>query len=483
MNADPAQTGVQTMDETIRGTRGLPRIAGERPSARLRLAGLMLTALLGSILVVWVSRTTWERMDRLQREFAGLKADSFYLGVRMKGEVQRLNDTLLRYRLRGDQADYDLFLASARELTAWLQASKAQAHAPLEHEFSARVESAYNEYLRESTNLLGASLAWFQSKAGAFPASYEKVQKQSQRLLDLCDAFIRNQRSAFDGFLRESNTTLAKFQRLLLLSVVLLLGLIAALALLAYRGMIAPLRHQLTESQAVIARQEKLASLGILAAGVAHEIRNPLTAIKFRLYSLRQSLPKAGADDEDATVIAGEISRLERIVEDFLQFARPSEPEMVTVPAQRMLQEVHDLLRPQLEKAGIELKLEPSEPAWLRADPHQIKEVLINLIQNSADSIGQQGAVTLRVRHLRDDAVAMEVADTGKGIPPEVQKHLFDPFFSTKEGGTGLGLSIAARIVEKHGGQLRFQTQINRGTTFSVILPRLEEHETQNSAR
>ena len=94
--------------------------------------------------------------------------------------------------------------------------------------------------------------------------------------------------------------------------------------------MIAPLRYQLTESQAIIARQEKLASLGVLAAGVAHEIRNPLTAIKFRLYSLRKSLP--GAGQEDASVIASEISRLERIVKDFLQFARPSEPELVAVP-------------------------------------------------------------------------------------------------------------------------------------------------------
>ena len=243
--------------------------------------------------------------------------------------------------------------------------------------------------------------------------------------------------------------------------------------------MIEPLRYQLTESQAIIARQEKLASLGVLAAGVAHEIRNPLTAIKFRLYSLKKSLPDA--DNEDVLVIANEINRLERIVKDFLQFARPSEPELVAVPPQRILQEVHDLLKPQMEKAAIELKLEPSEAAWVRADTHQIKEVLINLIQNSADSIGRKGAITLRV-HDEDSSVVLEVADTGKGIPVEVQKRLFDPFFTTKEGGTGLGLPIAARIVEKHGGELRYQTQLNRGTTFAIVLPQADKHEPQNSA-
>jgi len=458
---------------------GLPRANSGRPAVKLRLAGLVVTVLLGSILVVWVSRTTWARMERLQQQFAGLNPDSFYLGVRMKGDIQRLNDTLLRYRLHGEAADYDLFLGNVLELTQWFEANRTNAVTPMEHQFFEQIGGAYYDYLDVSTNLLVAGNGMLQTKAGAFPTSYEKVQQQSQHLLDLCDAFIYGQKLAFNDFLQESNNTLTTFQLLVKLSVALLLALFAALAILVYRGMIAPLRFKLTESQAIIARQEKLASLGALAAGVAHEIRNPLTAIKFRLYSLRKSLPDA--DNEDALVIANEISRLERIVRDFLQFARPSEPELVAVPPQRILQEVHDLLKPQLEKAEIELKLEPSETAWVCADTQQIKEVLINLIQNSADSIGHKGAISLRA-HDENGSVLLEVADTGKGIPAEVQKRLFDPFFSTKEGGSGLGLSIAARIVEKHGGELRYQTQLNRGTTFAVVLPHAHEHESKNSA-
>jgi signal transduction histidine kinase len=106
--------------------------------------------------------------------------------------------------------------------------------------------------------------------------------------------------------------------------------------------------------------------------------------------------------------------------------------------------------------------------------------VLINLVQNAAESIGRDGTVTLRVRldasRLGDrtrDVVILDVSDTGSGIPPEVEKRLFDPFFTTKEAGTGLGLSIAARIVEKHGGALQYQTQVNRGTTFGIVLPRV----------
>jgi len=218
---------------------------------------------------------------------------------------------------------------------------------------------------------------------------------------------------------------------------------------------------------------------------VAHEIRNPLTAIKFRLYTLRKTLAASGSGNEDAVMIGNEISRLERIVRDFLQFARPSEPQLISLPARRILEDVHSLLGPQLKKMDIELKLEGGDSAWIRADTEQMKQVLINLVQNSADSIGRNGVITLRARKepgagrkSARNAIILDVSDTGKGIPPEARKRLFDPFFTTKEGGTGLGLPISARIVEKHGGELRWQTEVNRGTTFSIVLPRANENET-----
>lgn len=486
---DANQINMDSPDETIHATSHLPRSRSPGPATRLRLAVLAATVLIGSVLVIWVSRATWERLGHLQREFSTLRADSFYLGVRMHGSIRRLNDTLLRYRLRGDVADYDEFRTVAEELANWLNQNRSNATTRLETTFFEQVTAAYNDYRVESRKVLEASRArWSSTRAKNFRVSYEKVQEQSQQLLDLCDAFIHDQRSAFDNFLHESNKALTNFQWLLKVSLALLLMLTAALVVLVYRGMIAPLQHQLTESQAIIARQEKLASLGVLAAGVAHEIRNPLTAIKFRLFSLKKSLPTSLSDNEDTLVIGNEISRLERIVKDFLQFARPSEPELVSVPVQRILQEVQDLLKPQLEKSMIRLKVEMDEPAWVRVDTQQIKQVFINLIQNSADSIGRDGDITLRVRSeagsAREgvDTMAVEVADTGKGIPPEVQKRLFDPFFTTKEGGTGLGLPIAARILEKHSGELRYQTHPNRGTTFTLVLPRLSENEAQNIA-
>jgi signal transduction histidine kinase len=313
------------------------------------------------------------------------------------------------------------------------------------------------------------------------------VGEQSTNLLALCDAFIENQQTAFDRFVVETTFTLDGFQQMLRMAAVLILGLGAVLVGLAYRDLIAPLRLQLSESQAIIERQEKLASLGVLSAGLAHEIRNPLTAIRFRLFSLKKALPSADAA-EDVAVISNEISRLERILEDFLRFARPAEPQLVAVPAQRLLEEVFDLMHEEVQERGMTFTLEPGEPLWVRVDTAQLKQVLINLVKNAADSTRPGGTITLRAQAERQGAsarqpcVALEVSDTGTGIPADVQKRLFDPFFTTKEGGTGLGLPIAARIVEKHAGAIRYRTPAEQGTTFKVLLPRYPDHESQDSA-
>jgi signal transduction histidine kinase len=280
-------------------------------------------------------------------------------------------------------------------------------------------------------------------------------------------------------FLADSQKSLTFLRVVLLISLALLLLSGGGLAVVVYRELIAPMRLKLVESQALLDRQEKLASLGLLAAGVAHEIRNPLTAIKAWLFLQQKHLLPGTAEHADTQVIANEVSRLENIVKDVLLVARPSEPRLTMVLADEPLRQVQALLKPQLEKDNIRLAVQGSVSASIKIDPQQIQQVLINLIQNAADSIGHDGEVTLRARldnkRLADrvtDVVILEVVDTGKGIPPEVEKRLFDPFFTTKETGTGLGLSIAARMVEKHGGALQYQTQPDHGTTFGIVLPR-----------
>ena len=337
----------------------------------------------------------------------------------------------------------------------------------------------------------------------------EKVESKGQ-ILDLCTKLKAAEREALNEFAEDLLTALEGLQQLLmaLVALVLIFGFTATSMI--YRVKIAPLRAQLVESRAIIERQEKLASLGTLAAGVAHEIRNPLTAINVRLHSLKRTLVRGSSEHEDATVIDQEIQRLDRIVRNVLHFARPAEPRPAAITVVSLFSRVQDLLGSQLEKVSIRLQLASSPALWIRVDPQQIEQVLINLIQNAAESIGRDGTITLRARSTlmplaglprhsfgekagrprrsfrakagrTTPAVILEVIDTGKGIPLKVQERLFDPFFTTKESGTGLGLSIAARIVEKHGGALQYQTEVDRGTTFGIVLPRVEKDDDEGA--
>jgi signal transduction histidine kinase len=233
------------------------------------------------------------------------------------------------------------------------------------------------------------------------------------------------------------------------------------------------------QAERLLERQEKLAVLGTLTAGIAHEIRNPLTSLKARLYTLEKHLQIVPAARKDTDIIGAEIARLERIVQDVLSFARPADPRFETITADTLLREIQGLMSPDLERRGVQLGVEPSPELFIRADSGHLKQVFVNLVRNAAEAIDGAGTVTLSARAARallggreTDAVILEVADSGRGIPPEVEQRLFDPFFSTKAMGTGLGLPISARLVEKQGGILQHQTLPGHGTTFGIVLPR-----------
>src|SRR5947209_10929080 len=460
-------------------------------NVKLRLYGFAPTIVLLAGVVGWAGHSAWRQLKQLRKNFGAVQSESFHLAEHVEASIRTLSETVLRFNLRKDPADKDHFHKENEELKRWIR--KSSVTAPRELELLEQIEVALEAYSTRTTKLLEE-----RAQAGSVPSPkevLERVENKAQ-VLDLCAKLKAVERAALNQFVEDSHEALGGLQRLLmtLVALVLILGFTATS--LVYRVKIAPLRAQLVQSRAIIERQEKLASLGTLAAGVAHEIRNPLTAINVRLHSLKRTLVPGSSEPEDATVIDQEIQRLDRIVRDVLHFARPADPRPVTITAGSLFSRVRGLLDSQLEKASIRLNLASSPPLSIRADPQQIEQVLINLIQNAAESIGRDGTITLRARSTlmplagrsfrakagrAAPAVILEVIDTGKGIPLKVQERLFDPFFTTKEAGTGLGLSIAARIVEKHGGALQYQTEVDRGTTFGIVLPRVEKNEDEVS--
>jgi signal transduction histidine kinase len=285
-------------------------------------------------------------------------------------------------------------------------------------------------------------------------------------------------------FIATANQALTQLQRFLFVSFFGLLASGATIIVLAYRRMIAPMQTRLTQSQATIERQEKLASFGIFAAGIAHEIRNPLTAIKVRVFSLKQSQKPDSSEREDVEVIESEINRLERIVREFLQFARPAEPELETVSVRKVFEEIEQLLSKDFAQKGIDLGVRAPDTETIQVDPNKFKQALMNLVQNGAEAINGTGKVIvrytkeLRILHGRMRPVSViTISDTGSGFSLQNQKRMFDPFFTTKEKGTGLGLPIAARIIDKHGGAIECETSKGKGTIFSILLPRHPSNE------
>jgi len=430
--------------------------------------------------MAWVVGWAWHRLDRLQKDFSVVQSESFHLAEHVEEKMLTLKETLRALELRSDPADQADFRQQTAHMTRWIQTNRFLVTSAQQRDVLDRLAAALDVYVAK-TSLILQENARVGSDTNPKPV-LERVEQEAAQILGLSRALRAAEQAALDRFVKDSRHSVGSVYTHVLVSVGLAFVLGLAALRLIHIVRIAPLKAELLQSHSMLEQKAKLASLGTLAAGVAHEVRNPLTAIKIRLHSLKRALSGNASAHDDLRIIHTEIKRLEEIVDDFLKFARPSAPRMQTFPAVVLFDQMIHLLGPQLETAGIQWKLEASPEVCVRADRQQIEQVLINLIQNAAESTECGGAITLRAENRQAHsssgtaaATVLDVADTGKGIPPEAAERLFDPFFSTKKNGTGLGLSIAARIVEAHGGLLQYRTALGQGTTFSVILPGAKE--------
>jgi signal transduction histidine kinase len=235
---------------------------------------------------------------------------------------------------------------------------------------------------------------------------------------------------------------------------------------------VAAVLGRLEQSERDALRAEQLARVGQMAAGIAHEVRNPLMAVKL----LVQAAARPGRDGQfcprDVEVLEEEIGRMENIVSTFLDFARPARPDRRPVELRPLADQVAAGVRPRadLQRVAVEVA-GPAGPVVVDADPGQVKQVLYNLVYNALDAQPDGGRVTLAVADRPDGGAWVEVADDGPGLPAGLEAAIFDPFVSTRESGLGLGLSICRRIVEAHGGAIRAGTRPGGGAAFRVEFP------------
>ncbi len=264
-------------------------------------------------------------------------------------------------------------------------------------------------------------------------------------------------------------------------------GMTCALLLSAYLAVWALWRRgRRLEEQAKEA--ERLAYIGTLASGLAHEIRNPLNSLSLNMQLLEEDLAErsAGRDGNSRKLLQitrGELGRLEHLVTDFLSYARPRALELEDVQAVRLLEHTLEVLAAELQSRGVRVEInDRSGGAWVRVDRAQMGQLLLNLAHNALQAMDARRPALLRMEARLElpgagrptHRVVLEVTDTGNGIPADVLPHIFDLFFSTKKGGTGLGLAIVDRIARAHDGLIGVQSVPGQGTTIGVSLPAVD---------
>jgi two-component system, NtrC family, sensor histidine kinase PilS len=223
------------------------------------------------------------------------------------------------------------------------------------------------------------------------------------------------------------------------------------------------------EMEEAMRRNDRLAAVGKLAAGLAHEIRNPLASMCGSIELLGHAPGLADKERRLMEIVLREGERLEALVRDFLGFARPQEPQLTEVDVAAQLEEALAIFRGELANRELALGAEIEPAVFVRADPAQLKQVVWNLLTNAADATSAGGRVSVRLFRLGSRAV-FEVEDTGVGISNEDLPHIFDPFFTTKEKGTGLGLALVHRLIERHAGRIEVRSEQGSGTTFRIEL-------------
>ena len=238
--------------------------------------------------------------------------------------------------------------------------------------------------------------------------------------------------------------------------------------------------QRLQVSQQRVLRSEQMTAIGQLAAGLAHEIRNPLTAMRSLVQMARQSGGASALDDQDVEILGVEIERLNELVQTFLDFARPPKLSRKMVDLVAVIQRTVQLTQSRIDRQGISLNLDLPQPGIeLSADPQQLQQVMLNLVINAVESQPTGGQIEIRLREARSPdslrEVEIQVNDRGVGIPADILDRIFDPFFSTKDAGTGIGLAICQRIIEDHSGTIVPKSRPQGGTTFTIRLPVLHQ--------
>ncbi|MFH1570018.1 MAG: ATP-binding protein, partial [Gemmatimonadota bacterium] len=423
----------------------------------------------------------------------------------------------------GDPAWLDELARREPAFQAWLVRAGETAHTEEERRIIEEIAAIYRDFDRKREEVI--ALYWSGERERARAVMLGDMASLYEQAYDRCEAFIAANERYVEARIRDGRRRVRQDMALAGGFTVLTTMSAVALLWLFFHGILRPLRRMaeaarvfsdpaqgvvdspddelhavgfylrelmsdvaeartdLERSRGQLLSAEKLVSVGKLAASVAHEIRNPLTSLRMRLFWLQQQVGDDPRYEDEFRVVSEELARLESVIRNFLEFSRPPELQLGVHPVSALLDKTLELVGHRLVEKDIAVVRTGEEglPA-VKADAEQLKQVFINLILNAAEAMEDGGRLHIAAAPAPDGgrhgALAVRFRDTGSGVPADVRERIFEPFFSTKEHGTGLGLCIAASIMARHGGRLELESTGAEGTTFAVWIPlaRPEDH-------
>lgn len=470
----------------------------------LLLGALLVTSLAGAGVTLWYGQRTLRLYSStVDRDIKSLEAAQ-----------ELVNSLVLQKAAMGywfsssEQGWLDKISARHENFTRALKTARRLSSAEKSRDILNRIESEYLRFVHGRDR----AIEEYASGPGGAPGLGPALRDHFYNILDLCEQYKEEEKSDIALISRDYRNKARVLNMLAIGAIPVTAGLGLVLAWVLIGRILIPIRRllegapepgtgagadeikalkqrvqtlirdvdkahtDLEESREHLMQTEKLALAGKLAAGVAHSIRNPLTSVKMRLFSLERSLDLDDTQKDDFEVIAEEINHIDTIVRNFLEFSRRPKLKVRLISPSDVVDMTLQLLRHRLESYGVAVILErENRLPEVYVDPEQLKEVLVNLLLNSCEAMGEGGSITITedegVIEPKGRVVIVKISDNGPGIPEAIQEKIFEPFYSSKEEGSGLGLAIAKSIMEEHGGWIHIKSSPGQGATFVIAIP------------
>jgi signal transduction histidine kinase len=470
------------------------------------LISLVAITLVGGLIMVWYTY----RMESLLADLVDKNLAAYQVAEALESALVQQSGDASHFLLDGDTRWLENLDEHRRTFRAQIEEARALMLSGSQKQILDQIESEYLRYII----LKDQSIEFYKARdTDTGDRLLKEVSKHFSKVLELCRQF-KDFYTKRIALLKEQSYAQAERLRLIAgtaVLVVLLLGVVLAFVLVndileplrrlaqeanpgarpeetedevkalsrSVRGLIEGFDQTQTElekSREHLLQAEKMVVVGKLAASMAHSIRNPLTSVKMRLFSLDRSLDLNSQQREDFQVISEEIVHIDSLVQSFLEFSRPPKLRMQMISPSEIVDLALKLMTHRLESYQVSVQVERHERLpVVEADPDRLKEVLVNIMVNACEAMKGGGAIVIREEETLDASLGqvavVRIRDNGPGIEEGLRARIFEPFFTTKEEGSGLGLSIAVRIVEEHGGRLNLESRKGQGAEFSLILP------------